>query len=131
MDKTETAKQILSLPPMRVLNTITTFMFVAACFVMFRAPNLGTTMNIFNSLGNFAMQPNTMELLIRTGVPVFGTVYMAFWLLTEYLKVKRDLKSPAELVFPIHVRLAAWTATLLFLFAARPTQVTPFIYFQF
>jgi hypothetical protein len=98
---------------------------------MFRAPNLASTFNILGSLGNFSMESNTLVLLIRCGTPVFASVYLLFWIFTDYLKYGAKLNLPSQLVFPLPVRLAAWTATLLFLFAAKPTQVTPFIYFQF
>lgn len=131
LDTLPDLNQLLSLAPMKMINVGLTFMFVAACFVMFRAPNLAATFNIFRSLLNFSMEPNTFVLLIRTGVVVFGLVYMGFWVLTDLVKKKLKLKHPSNLLFPLPVRLAAWTATVLFLFAAKPTQVTPFIYFQF
>jgi D-alanyl-lipoteichoic acid acyltransferase DltB (MBOAT superfamily) len=131
LEKFSVLKQALELPPMRIRNIVTTFMFVAACFVMFRAPDLKTTFNIFASLTNFARESNTLVLLVRTGVPVFGIVYLLFWGFTDFNKKREGLSLPSQLLFPLPVRLAAWTAALLFLFAARPTQVTPFIYFQF
>ena len=131
LDKIPALQQVLSLAPMRLINVAVTFMFVAACFVFFRAPGLQMAFNIFLSLNNFGMESNTAVLLIRTGVLVFASVYMGFWILTELLKKKNHLSEPSQLVFPMQIRLAAWTATMLFLFAARPNQVTPFIYFQF
>ncbi|MBX9688966.1 MAG: hypothetical protein K2X27_19820 [Candidatus Obscuribacterales bacterium] len=131
LERFDALRQIAELPPMRLLNLFLTFMFVAACFVMFRAPDLKSTFNIFASLFNFGMESNTLVFLIRTGMPVFMTVYMLFWILTEQCKKNLKYSLPSQLVFPLPLRLAAWTATLLFLFAAKPTQVTPFIYFQF
>lgn len=131
LDKHNASTFLQSLPLTRVLNTGFTFLFVAACFVMFRAPDLNSTFNIFRSLSNFGTEGTCTEYLIRSGVLVFGSVYLLFWMFTDIVKSKAKLMLPSQLIYPLPVRLAAWTATLLFLFAARPTQVTPFIYFQF
>ncbi len=131
LDKNNFLKECVELPPMRVINVVVTFLFVAACFVLFRAPDLKSTFNILGSLGNFGMETYTMQLLVQSGVPVFASVYMIFWIFTDLTKKREHLNLPSQLVFPLPVRFAAWTATMLFLFAAKPTQITPFIYFQF
>lgn len=131
LDKSNALKEILELPPMRVINVAMTFMFVAACFVMFRAPDLKTTFNIFSSLTNFQTETYGIQNLVQSGVPVFAAVYLLFWIFTDLTKKREKLDSPSQLIFPLPVRFAAWTAAMLFLFAAKPTQITPFIYFQF
>ncbi len=133
LDRIESAEvqEFFQLGPLKAFNVLLTFLFVAACFVMFRAPNLQSTFNVLGSLLNFQLESNTIELLVRTGVLVFLPVYLIFFLATELAKKQAKLHEPWQLVYPIPLRLAAWTATALFVFAARPSQVTPFIYFQF
>ena len=131
LDKSDLFRQVFTLPPMKFINIFCTFMFVSACLVMFRAPDLKATFNILSSLANTGMESNSLILLSRTGVPVFGLLYVSFWVCTDLSKWKNKFTLPSQLVFPLPMRLAAWTATLLFLFATKPAQVTPFIYFQF
>lgn len=131
LDKTSFAPALASFLPARALNLLLTFGFVAACFVMFRAPSFEGSMNIFRSLSNWQMESNTLVMLMQTGVLVFMSVYLFFWLACDTIKLKAGLKLPCQLIFPLPMRLASWTCLLLFLFAAKPTQVTPFIYFQF
>lgn len=131
LEKHNWHREFLSSPAMRVVNTALTFLFVATSLIIFRAPNFAVASNAYSSLANFGLESNTLILLIRTGAPVFALVYLLFWIFTDLSKARAKLTSPSQLVYSLPVRLAAWTAALLFLFAARPTQVTPFIYFQF
>lgn len=117
--------------PVKAFNVAVTFLFVAACFVMFRAPNLPHTWNIFSSLSNLGIESATPELIAKSGVLVFATVYFGFWLLTDRLKLELKRTAPSQIIYSLPLRLAAWTATVLFIIAAKPTQATPFIYFQF
>ncbi|MBX9573343.1 MAG: hypothetical protein K2X77_30870 [Candidatus Obscuribacterales bacterium] len=131
-DKADTADAgMLSSLPVKIFNVCLTFLFVAACFVMFRAPDLPHTMNIFGSLFNFNLESASPELLVKSGMTVFALVYLGFWVLTDQLKIKLGRAMPSQLIYSLPVRLAAWTATILFIIAAKPTQATPFIYFQF
>lgn len=132
-ESVDNGSHVLSSLPSKIANVCMTFLFVAACFVMFRAPDLPHTMNIFGSLFNFnfAGLSSSPELLIKSGVTVWALVYLGFWILTDQLKLKLGRTNPAQLIYSLPVRLAAWTATILFIIAAKPTQATPFIYFQF
>ena len=131
LEKSPDLNSVVSQAPFKVVNVCVTFLFVAACFVMFRAPDLPHTLNIFGSLFNFGQESATMEYLIKSGSMVFASVYVAYWILTDRLKLKLGRILPSQLVYSLPIRLAAWTATILFIIAARPTQATPFIYFQF
>lgn len=131
VDKTPALRSVATTWPMRIFNIGLTFLFVAAAFVMFRAPDLPTTWNIFSSIPNLATPNQTMEYLERSGVVIFAAVYMAFWILTDALKKMRGINTLEKPIYPLPLRLASWTAAVLIIIAAKPTKATPFIYFQF
>jgi alginate O-acetyltransferase complex protein AlgI len=131
LEKTVVLKQVLGIAPMRVVNAAAVWIFLASTLILFRAPELKVFSNLFSSLANIFMESSALTLLIRSGVPVFAFVYLLFWLFTDLTKRRLNITLPSRLIYPLPVRFAAWTGTLLFLFAARPTQATPFIYFQF
>lgn len=131
VDRSKSLTSLAKLWPMRIVNVALTFLFVAAAFVMFRAPDLGTTWNIFCSLGNFGLENRTIEYLDKSGVVVFATIYLGFWIVTDMIKSTRRIKDTDTMIYPLPLRLASWTAAILIMIAAKPTQATPFIYFQF
>jgi alginate O-acetyltransferase complex protein AlgI len=131
LEKHNLLLQLFTLPPMRYINILLTFVFVSFTCMVFRSPTFQVVCNVLLSLTNFSIESNTMPLMVRTGVPVFASVYILYWAFSDLAKKKVNLTLPSQLIFPLPVRLAAWTGALLFLFAARPMQATPFIYFQF
>lgn len=131
IEKVPALKSIAGTLPVKILNVCLTFLFVAAAFVMFRAPDLTTTWNIFSSLGNVHLPTQTLEYLDKSGVVIFGLVYVGFWLLTDALKKWRGVTNLETPIYPLALRMASWTAAVLIIIAAKPTKATPFIYFQF
>lgn len=131
VEKSKSLRSACSWGPVRILNMALTFLFVAAAFVMFRAPDLSTTWNIFSSLGNFALENRTIEYLDKSGVVVFASIYLGYWIITDLLKQAKNISRPERLIYALPLRLASWTAAILIMIAAKPTHATPFIYFQF
>ncbi len=131
VEKTSFLRSIATAWPVRLFNIALTFMFVAAAFVMFRAPDLNTTWNIFSSLPNFSLENRTIEYLDKSGVIIFAAIYLGYWILTDTTKRVRGIDKSDTMMYPLPLRLASWTAAVLIMIAAKPTQATPFIYFQF
>lgn len=116
------------------LSTATTFCFFAFCFVFFRATDLPHTWNIFSGYLNFHVADLDWAQALRSGVLQCALIYCGFWILTDGIKSKRGDEHElyeCKLLYPDALRFASWTAACLLVLAMRPTQATPFIYFQF
>src|SRR6185437_2979855 len=115
-----------------------TLLFIIATDTVFRSPDMPHAFNMFKSFFNFAA-PFTMQAAIfKSGIIQFFTVYFGFWLMLEAVSKYPNklpwLRTQAEdlhLRFATPVRLASWTAAVILLFAAKPNEAVPFVYFQF
>lgn len=75
----------------------------------------------------------------KSGVIYIASLYFLFWLASERMTQSDFLMSVAKSIglsqdgksFDWPVRLASWTAACFLMFAARPTEAIPFVYFQF
>lgn len=120
--------------PGKWCGTFLTMLFITVTYTIFRAPDVPTGLNVLQCW--FSTDTNcTLWLpVVKSGVVCLLTVYMSFWLITEFLKHSRQ--SPAKGatwsgVYPSALRYASWTAAAFLIVAARPTVATPFVYFQF
>lgn len=115
-------------------STALTFCFFAFCFVFFRATDLPHTFNIFSGYFNFHIADVDWAQALRSGVLQCILIYSGFWVLTDVIKWKQadgDDPYQCRLIYAAPLRFASWTAACLLILAMRPTQATPFIYFQF
>ena len=79
-----------------------------------------------------------MPALFKSGIIQFFSVYFSFWIVLEAvskypdkLPWLRDTAQDIRLKFATPVRLASWRAAVILLFAAKPNEAIPFVYFQF
>jgi alginate O-acetyltransferase complex protein AlgI len=117
-----------------LLSLLLTLAYVTLGFVIFRAPSMAQVGNIVTSLTNFAQPCTLWDLVVKSGLPQFAAVYFSLWILLEVLKRRPNVlpaiyKHPFGFCTP--VKMAAWTAAVIFMIAAKPIEATPFIYFQF
>lgn len=105
--------------------------------IIFRAPDLSHAGAMLASLADWQQSSNLIEPLVRSGVGPIATVYLMFWGITELAskgKLPRFLNASENkhgLLFNPSVRMASWTAAVLLIAAAKPTEAVPFVYFQF
>lgn len=102
--------------------------------MVFRAPDMHHAANILLSLGNLAGPCTLGALIVKSGVALLLSVYLLYWAVLELLKRQpHALKSLFNERFGFYapIRAAAWTAAILLMVAAKPTEATPFVYFQF
>lgn len=115
-----------------------TLLFIAFTDTVFRSPDMPRALNMFQSLLNVGA-PCTMTLAIfKSGIIQFVSVYFGFWLALEVVSKYpekfvwlRDSSQDSRLKFATPVRFASWTAAIILLFAAKPNEAVPFVYFQF
>jgi alginate O-acetyltransferase complex protein AlgI len=104
--------------------------------IIFRAPDLSHSGAMLSSLAN-GQQSALIEPLLRSGVFPITAVYLAFWGCTEFAarnKLPKFLVASENqhgLLFNPSIRFASWTAAVLLIAAARPSEAVPFVYFQF
>jgi alginate O-acetyltransferase complex protein AlgI len=122
----------------RNLGIFLTLLFIAATDTVFRAPDMPHAFNMFASLLNVSAPSTMLVAIAKSGIVQFFGMYFGFWLMLELitrhpnkLPWLRDSLQDARLKFSAPVRLASWTAALILMFAARPTEAVPFVYFQF
>jgi alginate O-acetyltransferase complex protein AlgI len=118
--------------PAKLSGIFLTTCFTITTFALFRAPDVSTWWHILSCWFGSDMSSTLWVPIVKSGLPVFITVYAGFWLATEAVKRLRklDLENPAP-VYPLAFRYASWTVALFLMLAARPTAPTPFVYFQF
>lgn len=127
-------QSLCATPVPTALSWLLTIVFVTAGFVMFRAPTVKQGLNIMASVWNFDQQCTLADMVVKSGLPQFMGVYFACWLLMELLQRKPDLLPGIyrqATGFYVPVKLATWTAAVIFMLAAKPIETSPFIYFQF
>jgi alginate O-acetyltransferase complex protein AlgI len=122
----------------RGLGIFLTLLFITATDTVFRSPDLPHAFNMFSSLLQVNAPCTLMPAILKSGIIQFLSLYFSFWLLLEFMSRHpdklpwlRDSYQDARLRFATPVRLASWTAALILMFAARPTEAVPFVYFQF
>lgn len=115
-----------------------TLLFIAATDTVFRSPDMPHAFNMFRSLLNINAPCTLMPALFKSGIIQFFSVYFSFWLVLELVSKHpeklpwlRDSAQDVRLKFATPVRLASWTAAVILLFAAKPNEAIPFVYFQF
>jgi len=133
------------------LGTFLTMSFITVSYTVFRAPDMAHARYVLSGLFNVGSQCTLWEPILKSAVLQFLSVYTGFWLLTSALKAISS--SPGQSAAGQHpglgsrrlpsfiwdhrvgysppVKLAAWTAALILMVAAKPTEATPFVYFQF
>ncbi|CAN5413680.1 MBOAT family protein [soil metagenome] len=120
------------------LGLFLTMLFITATDTVFRSPDMPHAFNMFRSLLNVSAPCTMMPALFKSGIIQFFSVYFSFWVILELvskypekLPWLRDSTQDMRLKFATPVRLASWTAAVILLFAARPNEAVPFVYFQF
>lgn len=122
----------------KVFGFTLTALFIIATDTVFRSPDLPHALVMFKSFVNFSGEFTLQASIMKSGIVQFFAVYFGFWLALEFMSRQygkvpflRDADVDARLKFATPVRLASWTAAAILLFAARPTEAVPFVYFQF
>jgi alginate O-acetyltransferase complex protein AlgI len=120
------------------LARMVTLLYIIPTYAVFRAPDMPHLINVVVSLKNVSRQCYLMGAIEKVGILQIMAVYMLVWMLTEYLQRHpkaftwlRDGAPVPPLCYGTPVRLAAWTAACLLMFAVKPTTAVPFVYFQF
>ncbi len=88
---------------------------------------------------NFGAPCTLAAAIDKSGVVYISSVYFLFWLVSDRLTKSEFLMSVLTTLgisadgktFAMPVRLASWTAACILMFAAKPTDAIPFVYFQF
>lgn len=125
---------IVNTKPGLWIGTVMTAIYIMITFTMFRAPDMSVAGAILLNWFSSDMSCTMVEPILKSGVLTMAGVYMGWWLITDGLKKRHASaeRSPAwRAVFPSMMRYASWTAALVLILAARPSGVTPFVYFQF
>ena len=124
--------------PGKALGTVLTMLFITATYAVFRAPDMVHAYNLFASLANLNGPCTLLEPVQKCGVLYFLFVYFCFWIVTELcarrpelFALLKDRDQDKKLRFGAPLRFASWTAALVLMLAARPSQAVPFVYFQF
>jgi D-alanyl-lipoteichoic acid acyltransferase DltB (MBOAT superfamily) len=105
--------------------------------IVFRTPNLSSAGRMFASLSNWQQPSTLIEPLWKAGMFQIVAVYLAYWGCTELASRKKlpsfvvSAENQYGLLFAPAVRFASWTAAVLLIAAARPSEAVPFVYFQF
>ncbi len=127
------------------LGTLTTMAFITISYVVFRAPDMLHGFNVLNGLVNFNdMSSLLLDPTLRSGCIYFLLAYLGYWGVIEIMKRKPNWtnftwliglagrpEAASKLFFPSTIRLAAWTAAVMLMIAAKPIAPVPFVYFQF
>jgi alginate O-acetyltransferase complex protein AlgI len=103
------------------LSTLLTAVFVMIGFMIFRAPEMPIVGNMLLSWFSASMTCTMVEPILKSGVLTMSTVYLSWWWITTF--------RPG--LYPATMRYATWTAAVILILAAKPSGVTPFLYFQF
>lgn len=112
-------------------GTAVTIAFTLFSFTVFRAMDVHQAYCVIAGWFNFNGESTLWVPIIKSGVLQFTALYMAVWLLTVAFEKWSPSAQPMFLRFPVPVQAAAWTAVLILSVAAKPSEPTPFIYFQF
>jgi alginate O-acetyltransferase complex protein AlgI len=122
----------------RVLGTASTFLFVTLAWVLFRGQDLGTILTIYRKLlfiGSAGASWYYTAALTAIGWTVFGHVVGSLRAKAESEPARpRERHSPSAAFFESPLSYAAAFAVifaLLIIYVFAPTNVSPFIYFQF
>ncbi|MBI4534483.1 MAG: MBOAT family protein [Candidatus Melainabacteria bacterium] len=118
----------------RQLGTFITMSFITISFVVFRAPDMPHALSVLSGLSNLSGTSMLAESICKAGVLQFLAIYVTFWLTTELFKQRKIVASfiwDASTGYKLPVRMASWTMAVILMIAAKPTEITPFVYFQF
>lgn len=109
----------------QIISGIVTFLFVMLAWVLFRAQDTHTMLAVYDKL--FFIEPGGASWYYHATFVAFG--------LALFGHLAGSRRTSAELVFfetPYSYRVAfAVTSVLLIIYVFAPTNVSPFIYFQF
>lgn len=122
----------------KAFGLLLTLLFIAFTDTVFRSPDIPHAFNMFRSLLNIGAPCTMLPALFKSGIIQFFSVYFFFWVMLEVVTKYpekfpwlRDSAQDIRLKFSTPVRLASWTAAVILLFAAKPNEAVPFVYFQF
>jgi alginate O-acetyltransferase complex protein AlgI len=104
-----------------LLSTLTTAVFVMFGFLLFRAPDMSVVGNIAANWVSSDMSCSMIEPICKSGLLTMSAVYLAWWGITTTWTG----------IYSSSMRYASWTAAVIMILAAKPSGVTPFLYFQF
>ncbi len=139
LKKSPTLNALCESKPGILLSHSAVVLFIIITYAVFRAPDMPHAMNMLTSMLNFHGPCTLYSTVEKSGVIYIACLYFAFWLLTDKVSKSEFLMSVAKTLglsqdgktFDWPVRFASWTAACLLMFAARPTEAVPFVYFQF
>jgi len=132
-------KSICESPPGLILANLLLLSFVIPTYSIFRSPDIPHSLNMLASLINFQAPCTLAAAIDKSGVIYIGGLYFVFWAVSDRLTKSAFLMSVLKTLglssdgktFALPVRLASWTAACVLMFAAKPTNAIPFVYFQF
>lgn len=119
------------------LSVITFWLFWLSSLVVFRCNDLAHSSAMFASLVNVTAASAILEPIAKAGVFQIAFVYLLYWGLSELAqrgklpKIFQSAQNQHGLLFNPAARFASWTAAVVLIAAARPTEAVPFVYFQF
>jgi alginate O-acetyltransferase complex protein AlgI len=139
LDRHPRLKAVCETRPGLLLANFTLVMFLIITYAVFRAPDIPHSINMLSSMVNFNGPCTLASSVEKSGVIYIASLYFLFWLASERMTQSDFLMSVAKSIglsqdgksFDWPVRLASWTAACFLMFAARPTEAIPFVYFQF
>jgi len=113
--------------------------FITLSYAVFRSPDVPHSINMLRSMLNFPAPCTLLTEIDKMGVGYILGLYMAFFFICNTFTKSEFLMSVAKSIglssdgktFGLPVRMASWTAAFVLMFAARPTEAIPFVYFQF
>ncbi|MBC8000702.1 MAG: MBOAT family protein [Leptolyngbya sp.] len=116
-----------------------TQLFVIVTYSVFRSPDIPHSLNLLSSLFNFGEASTLTQAIEKSGVVYIASLYFLFWFMSDRLAqspramaMLRPLGLTSDgQTFALPVKLASWTAACVLMFAAKPTETVPFVYFQF
>jgi alginate O-acetyltransferase complex protein AlgI len=120
--------------PFKVIACITNCTYFALSLITLRAPDMKHAINILISLFNFSLPCSLWTTVTKQGLLPVLIAYIGYWLVGEFLKTKfanQRLSVIRQTLYTPQVQFASWTAAAILILALRPTEATPFIYFQF
>ncbi|MBA3993467.1 MAG: hypothetical protein C0469_08065 [Cyanobacteria bacterium DS2.3.42] len=139
LQKSKTLKSICESKPGLVFANFLLLLFIVPTYSIFRSPDIAHSINMLTSMFNFGAPCTLAAAIDKSGVVYISSVYFLFWLVADrltksefFMSVLTTLGLSADgKTFAMPVRLASWTAACVLMFAAKPTDAIPFVYFQF
>jgi alginate O-acetyltransferase complex protein AlgI len=138
LKKSATLSAVLETAAGKGLGVFLTLLFIAFTDTVFRSPDIPHAFNMFRSLLNISAPCTMLPAIFKSGIIQFFSVYFFFWVMLEAVTKYpekfpwlRESEQNLCMKFSTPVRLASWTAAIILIFAAKPNEAVPFVYFQF